>query len=110
MGSKKEKEKKEKPLDKMTAKELRELALTLEGIVGVHAMNKNELIDAIKEVKGIVDDRAKAGKSIDVRALKAKIKELNERRLQAKETGNNQLADAFRRRISNLKKKTRKAA
>ena len=44
MGKQKEKEKKEKPLDKMTAKELRELALTLEGIVGVHAMNKNELI------------------------------------------------------------------
>ena len=57
MGKKKEKEKKEKPLAKMTAKELRELALTLEGIVGVHAMNKNELIAAVKEAKGIVEGK-----------------------------------------------------
>jgi len=52
MGKEKTKEKKEKPLEKLTAKDLRELALTLEGIVGVHAMNKNELIAAIKEAKG----------------------------------------------------------
>jgi hypothetical protein len=110
MGKAKEIEKKEKPLDKMTAKELRELALTLEGIVGVHAMNKNELIAAIKEAKGIVEER-KAGKAdIDVRALKTKIKELKEKRSSAKEAGNNKLADAYRRRISNLKKKTRRAA
>ena len=61
------KEKKEKPLDKLTAKDLRELALTLEGIVGVHAMNKNELIAAIKEAKGIVDEK-KAGKADSRRA------------------------------------------
>ena len=109
MGKKKEKVKKEKPLEKMTAKELRELAMTLEGIVGVHAMNKNELIAAIKEVKGIVDESTKK-KSIDVRSLKKKIAELREKRLQAKEAGNKKLADLLRRRISNLKKKTRRAA
>ncbi|MEJ5366502.1 MAG: transcription termination factor Rho [Desulfosoma sp.] len=109
MGKKKEKQAKEKPLDKMTAKELRELALTLEGIVGVHAMNKAELIAAIKEAKGIVDQTAKQ-KAVDVRALKAKIRELRRKRDEAKEAGNNKLVDAFRRRISNLKKKTRRAA
>ena len=109
MGKKKEAEKKEKPLDKMTAKELRELALTLEVIVGVHAMNKTELIAAIKEVKGIVDERVKK-KDVDVRSLKLKLQELKAKKEQAKEAGNIKLIDAFRRRISNMKKKTRRAA
>jgi hypothetical protein len=108
MMAKKEKEKKEKPLDKMTAKELRELGLSTGGIVGVHAMNKAELIAAIKEVRGIVDEKGK--KEVDVRALKLKIRELKEKRDQAREAGNSKLIEAFRRRISNLKKKTRRAA
>ena len=53
MATKEKKEKKEKPLDKMTAKELREMALGMEGIVGVHAMNKSELVAAIKEAQGV---------------------------------------------------------
>ncbi len=111
MGKKKEKEKKEKPLDKMTAKELRELGLSLGSIVGVHGMNKLELIAAIKEAKGIVDQGGGTKKAgIDVRSIKAKIKELKVKRMDAKEAGNNKMADALRRRISNLKKKTRRAA
>ena len=106
---KKEKEKKEKPLDKMTAKELRELGLTTGVIVGVHAMNKAELIAAIKEVRGVVDEKGKK-KDIDVRALKLKIKELKDKRQNAVEAGRSKLAHSFRRRISNLKKKTRRAA
>jgi len=109
MGSKADKEKKEKPLEKMTAKELRELGLTLEGIVGVHGMNKNELIDAIREVKGITVEKTKV-KAVDVRSIKAKIDELKQRKLQAKEAGNSKTVDTLRRRISNLKKKTRRAA
>ncbi len=105
---KKEKEKKEKPLDKMTAKELRELGLSIGGITGVHGMNKPELIAAIKQERGIVDEGRK--KSFDVRLVKAKIREVREKRLQAVEAGNTKLADSFRRRISNLKKKTRRAA
>jgi hypothetical protein len=111
MGKEKQKEKKEKPLDKMTAKELRELALSLEGIVGVHAMNKNELIAAVREARGIVEEKKAGAKADnDIRSLKAKIKELKEKKALAKETGNVMLADAFRRRISNMKKKTRRAA
>lgn len=106
---KKEKEKKEKPLDKMTAKELRELALSMGGITGVHGMNKIELIAAIKEERGIVDDKGKK-KSVDVRELKSKIKDIREKHIKALEDGNAKLADSFRRRISNLKKKTRRAA
>ncbi len=109
MGSKKEKEAKEKPLDKMTSKELREMALALGGIVGVHAMNKNELVAAIKEAKGITDEKTKKSE-IDVRALKAKIKELRDKKATASAENKKKLMDALRRRISNLKKKTRKAA
>jgi hypothetical protein len=109
MGKQKEKVAKEKPLIKMTAKELREMALKLEGIVGVHAMNKDELIAAIKEVKGIVEEKTKKA-AIDIRAVKTKIKELRTRHEQAKTDGNHKLVDALRRRISNLKKKTRRAA
>ncbi len=107
--SRKEKEKKEKPLDRMTAKELRELALATGDIVGVHAMNKAELIAAIKNVRGIVDEKGKK-KSIDLRELKLKIRQLKDKRQKALEDGKSKLADSFRRRISNLKKKTRRAA
>jgi len=106
---KKEKEKKAKPLDKITAKELRELALTTGDIVGVHAMNKAELIAAIKEERGIEGEKSKK-KDVDVRSLKVKIKELKDKRQKAVEDGRSKLADSFRRRISNLKKKTRRAA
>jgi len=107
--AKKEKEKKEKPLDKMTAKELRELALSTGDVVGVHGMNKAELIAAIKEARGIVDEKSKK-KDIDVRALKVKIGEIKNKRDKALEDGNLKLAGSFKRRISNLKKKTRRAA
>lgn len=110
MGEKKDKEKGEKPLDKMTAKELREMALGLEGIFGVHAMNKPELIAAIKKVKGIADDTKPKKVGTDVRSLKVKIRELKAKMVQAKESGNTKAADSFRRRMSNLKKKTRRAA
>lgn len=109
MGKKKEKAQQEKPLDKMTAKELRDLALTLEGIVGVHAMNKTELIAAVKEAKGIVDAPG-TKKSVDMRAIKLSIAQLREKRTQAKAEGKKKLADSLRRRISRLKKKTRRAA
>ncbi len=72
MGKKEKKEKKEKPLDRMTAKELREHALTLGEIVGVHGMNKEELIAAIKEIKGISDDSAKSVKTCKCQGIERK--------------------------------------
>jgi len=108
MGKKKKAEK-EKPLEKMTAKELREIALGIEGITGVHAMNKNELIKAIKKARGIVDEKKKTT-SVDVRAIKAKIKELKAKREEARAAGDKRMVDILRRKISRLKKKTRRAA
>lgn len=111
MAKKERKDKKEKPLDKMTATELRKYALELGEIVGVHGMNKEELLAAIKKVKGITDEGQKAAKSVNVRELKQKIKELRALKAQAREAGeSNQKINVLRRRMNRLKKRTRKAA
>ena len=108
MGKKERKEKKEKPLDRMTAKELREMALGIDGIVGVHAMNKSELVAAIKEARGIEDEK-KRDKSVDVRSIKKKIRELRSQKETMREAGEKDKVQLLRRRISRLKKKTRRA-
>ena len=108
--AKKEKEKTEaKPLDRMTAKELREMALGIEGIVGVHAMNKSELVAAIKKAKGIKDEK-KRRSGRDVRAIKLKIRELRSQKEAMKEAEDKGKMKILRRRISRLKKRTRRVA
>ena len=105
----KEKIAKEKPLEKMTAKELRELAKEIPQISGVHGMNKAELIKEIKAARGIVEEK-KARSDASVRDIKKKIKALKADRQAAIEAKDNKQSIIFRRRISRLKKKTRKAA
>jgi len=106
----------EKPLDKMTVKELREIALGIEGITGVHAMKKEELLKAVKEVRGIVEEEPeketkKAPKlEASVQALKQKIVALKKEKEAARKTKDKKKVDIYRRRINRLKKKTRKAA
>jgi hypothetical protein len=107
--SKKKKEAKEKPLDKMTVKELREVAKEMPEITGVHGKNKFELLSAIKEVRGIVDEGAKK-KNGSVRELKAKIREFKKKRTAALEAQDAKMNAVFRKRISRLKKKTRRLA
>ena len=109
MAKKERAEKKEKPLDRMTAKELREMALGIEGIVGVHAMNKNELVAAIKKARGIVEEK-KRDTGVDVRSIKKKIRELRTQQEAMREAGEEDQVRVLRRRISRLKKKTRRAA
>ena len=110
MGSKK-KEVKEKPLEKMTAKELREVAKELPEIVGAHGMNKDELITGIKKARGIYEaGTGKKKKSGSVRELKSKIKQLKAKRLKAIDTEDEKTAAILRKRIIRLKKKTRRAA
>ena len=109
MAKKEKEDTKQKPLERMTAKELREMALGIEGIVGVHAMNKSELLAAIKEAKGIVDEK-KRQKSGDVRAMKRSIRELRSQKEALKETGDKGKRKILRRRINRLKKKTRRAS
>ena len=116
----------EKSLDKMTVKDLREVAKEISDITGVHGMKKDELLVAIKAAKGIEDQPAtkkpplkakkksgKGGKTLadlSVKDLKALIKELKIKRQQALADKDQKMAHIFRRRISRIKKRTRQAA
>jgi hypothetical protein len=105
----------EKPLDKMTVKELREVAVDIPGITGVHAMKKDELLSLIKEARGIVDDtpvqKDKVTKSgLSVKEIKEKIARLKEEKASALEANDVAKREVLRRRINRLKKQTRKAA
>ncbi len=110
MAKKERKEKKEKPLDKMTATELRKYALDMGEISGVHGMNKEELLVAIKEVKGIKDE-GKVTEKVSMRDLKVKAGEMRAKKLEAIAGGEpRKKVDVLRKKANRLKKRTRKAA
>ena len=110
----------EKPLEKMTVKALREMAKEIPEIVGVHGMKKEELIVAINEIRGVQEEPVKADKSIKGKAvkktgsttgeIKKQIKGLKAQRQAALEAQDPKMATVYKRRISRLKKKSRKAA
>ena len=102
-------EQKEKPLEKMTVTDLRAMAKEMPEITGVHGMNKAELVAAIKDVKGIKDETVKMASSPN-RDLKKEIRDLKAKREAALEAQDRKLAKICKRKISRLKKKTRKAA
>ena len=112
---------KEKPLDKMTVKELRELAKGM-GAEGVSGMRKEELLDFIRQSKpakpvseetppaaGKAVKKAKK-KELTVKQLKKRIITIKAKRAEALEKGDKRMATIYKRQISRLKKKTRKAA
>ncbi|MDY6822215.1 MAG: Rho termination factor N-terminal domain-containing protein [Thermodesulfobacteriota bacterium] len=105
----KDKAKKGKPIEKMTATELREVAKDISEITGAHGMNKSELLDAIRKARGIEGKGGQKDLSY-VRDLKAEIKSLKKERDQALQAKETEKATRLRRRISRLKKKTRRAA
>ncbi|UCE55239.1 MAG: Rho termination factor N-terminal domain-containing protein [Desulfobacterales bacterium] len=100
---------KEKPFEKMTVKDLREMAKEIPEITGVHGMKKDELIVAIKKAKGVKDEPVKKADA-SVMELKKKIKALKAERHAALEAKDKKMATIYKRRISRLKKKTRRAA
>jgi hypothetical protein len=125
----------EKPLEKMTVKALREMAKEIPEITGVHGMKKEELIVAINEVRGVKEETVKeetvkeetvkeetvkADKSIKATPvkkagggrgeIKKQIKTLKAQRQTALEAQDKKMATIYKRRISRLKKKSRKAA
>jgi hypothetical protein len=107
----------EKPIDKMTAKELREIAKEIPGVTGVHAMKKEELLAVVKEARGIKDEvpqkkkKAETGKKVyTVSDLKKKVLELKEEKAKARKERDKAKVAILRRRINRMKKLTRKAA
>ena len=105
---KKELPKLEKKLEKMTIKELREIALQIPEITGVHGMNKEELISALKKVYGIKEEPKKVGSSM--RELKSKIKKFKRLAEEAKKNRDWEKYERYRRLASKFKKRTRKLA
>ena len=112
-------EKKEKPLERLTAKELREMALAMGGIHGVHGMKKEELIVAIRKAKGLPEVEAKKGKALAKKKekiiltkaeLKKKVRELRVKKEEALQQQNLKMAEILRKRISRYKKMTRRTA
>ncbi len=110
MAKKERKEKKEKPLDKMTATELRKYALDLGEISGVHGMNKEELLAAVKEVKGIKDE-GKATEKVSMRDLKEKAREMRVKKQEAITAGESpKKIEILRKKANRMKKRTRRVA
>ena len=113
----KQEEVSEKPLEKMTAKELREIAKDIPGISGVHAMKKDELLAVIKEDRGIKDKKPvkkvekKADKvTLSVKDLKKKIALLREEKEVARKAKDRKRLNVLRRRMNRMKKLTRRVA
>jgi hypothetical protein len=106
----------EKQLPKMTVKELRALAKEL-GAEGVSGMKKEDLLEFIRKSEGIAEIRPhkvvkkKAKKKdLGVKELKKIIFSIKTKRAEALKTGDKRMATIYKRQISRLKKKTRKAA
>lgn len=101
MGKKKEQEeKKERPLEGWTIKELRAEALKVPDVQGVHGMNKEEVLSVIRKHRGIAEAPKKKGES--VREMKAKVIQMRQARDQEREGG------APRSRLTVLRKKIRR--
>lgn len=112
----------DKPLDKMTVPELKDLALTLPHDhleKAVHDLHKDELLAFIKAAQGIHEPAAHKHKKkahaqvktpLTKPELKSKIVTLKDARQAAQTAQDRKLSSRLRRRISRLKKKTRKIA
>jgi predicted mannosyl-3-phosphoglycerate phosphatase (HAD superfamily) len=102
----------EKDLAKMTAIKLREEALKIPGLTGVHAMKKAELIAAIREAKGWVEEKGKKEKieELGVKELKLAIAKLRAEREAVRESRDKKKLRPFRIRIKRMRRQTRKLA
>jgi hypothetical protein len=118
---KKDEQQTEKPLDKMTVVELRAAAKEeIPDIKGVTGMKKDQLLEAIREARGIKDEtpakkkkkKKTAGpkKEMTVKEMKQEIIRLLAEREAVRQGGDKKKKEIIRRRINRLKKMTRKAA
>jgi Rho termination factor, N-terminal domain len=101
---------KDRPLEKLTVKELKEMALAMGGITGVTTMKKEELLAAIKQAKGIPVQETREKPVDTIVELKKKMRELRAKREELREAGKRKETGLLKRRISRLKKKTRRLA
>ena len=98
-----------KPFDKMTVKELKEVALEIPEVTGVHGMNKADLLLAIKQAKGIPEEKSRKKKG-SIRELKQIAKAFKLKRQEALGAKDSKNVTIYRRKISRLKTKMRRYA
>ena len=72
-------------------------------------MNKPELISAVKQARGIVETKTKSADG-SVRVVKEKLRVLRAQRAGMPDDADPRRLQILRRRISRLKKKTRRAS
>ncbi len=97
-------------LEKMTTPKLREEALKIEGLQGVHGMNKEELVKVLKARYGIQDAPTAKGPSASRREVKAKLRELKAARGQSSQAGDRKRAEILRKKVKRLKRHLRRTA
>lgn len=98
-----------KPLDKMTAKELRALIVAkIPSIVGASGMQKDELVKAVKDVFGIAGEEG--GVSPYKEQIFALKKQIRDMRASKGGVEARQDRTQLRRKINKLKKRTRRLA
>ncbi|NDV20212.1 hypothetical protein GO013_12385 [Pseudodesulfovibrio sp. JC047] len=97
-----------KPLEKMTAKELRALCVAkLPMITGASGKDKDALVQEIKDVFGIVEEEQVSPYKKQIAEIKKEIRAL---RAAKSEMEDRKKREYIRRKINKLKKRTRKLA
>jgi len=109
----------EKPLERMTVKDLKEIGTEIPGVQGVHAMKKEEVISLLyeyMEAVGIPFERpektpkVKGPKvALSKQDLKKKAAALRAEKDSLRAAGDPKAVRIMRRRINRLKKMTRRA-
>ncbi len=104
-------------LEKLTVKELREMAAGFPHEKAIHDMKKEELVAFIRQAKGIKDEghvhkhhKPKGKVKLTKPEVKVKIRELKVLRWQALEDSDAKKAVMLRHMISKLKKISRRIA
>ena len=97
-----------KPLEKMTTKELRALIIDkLTMITGASGMDKDALVQAIKDVFGIVEEEQVSPYKKQIAEIKKQIREM---RVEKEAITDRSKREYLRRKINKLKKRTRQLA
>ena len=99
-----------KPLDKMTAKELRELSIEkFPQIVGASGMGKDELLEHIKEELGIAGEGSGQNPYKEqIASCKRTIKDLRAQKQELAGSEARKEKDALRKKIKKMKRLTRR--
>lgn len=103
-----------KDLVKMPLTKLKEYALTVDGINGVHSMKKQDLIEEICKIKGIVNaakqeaEQRKADAHTEIQKIKINRKTIRNERSEKKATLSDDEKSKIRLQLKKLKRETRR--